>query len=347
MSGGPSGRACGGDPREPCRSPGGSLLYLSRDDLESLGVTMGEVVDTVDRGCAAKGRGEVVMPPKLSLHGEGDAYSQVMAATLPGDGGLGAKWVTLFPQNAAAGLPITNGLVVLSDPKTGLPAAVMDAGAITAWRTGRERRRRRQVPRPWGRRLRGRARLRRAGASRRARAGGGAAGAPQRALPRRGPGRRGGVLRRTRRRAPGGGVRTVPGAGRRGPRRRRRRHRDHDDGGHPAAARLRAARARGAGGGARLRRRLEPGGHGGVRPVLLRRHGDRAGHAGGRYAARRHPLKDQRGPGRAGRRPRRRPRRPGRAPVLSNLGMALEDVVTGELALRRARELGIGRELPL
>ena len=30
-----------------------------------------------------------------------------------------------------------------------------------------------------------------------------------------------------------------------------------------------------------------------------------------------------------------------------NLGMALEDVVTGGLALRRARELGVGRELPL
>ena len=131
-----AGCACGGGPREPYRPPGGTLLYLSRDDLESLGVTMLEVVDAVERGCAAKGRGEVVMPPKLSLHGEGDAYSQVMAATLPGDGGLGAKWVTLFPQNAARGLPITNGLVVLSDPETGLPAAVMDAGAITAWRTG-------------------------------------------------------------------------------------------------------------------------------------------------------------------------------------------------------------------
>lgn len=114
----------------------GTLLYLSRADLESLGVTMLEVVDAVDAGCAAKGRGEVVMPPKLSLHGEGDAYSQVMAATLSGGGGLGAKWVTLFPQNAARGLPITNGLVVLSDPRTGLPSAVMDAATVTAWRTG-------------------------------------------------------------------------------------------------------------------------------------------------------------------------------------------------------------------
>jgi ornithine cyclodeaminase/alanine dehydrogenase-like protein (mu-crystallin family) len=30
-----------------------------------------------------------------------------------------------------------------------------------------------------------------------------------------------------------------------------------------------------------------------------------------------------------------------------NLGMALEDVVTAGLALRRAAELGVGRELPL
>jgi ornithine cyclodeaminase/alanine dehydrogenase len=112
----------------------GTLLYLSRDDLGSLGITMREVVDAVEAGCAAKGRGEVVMPPKLSLHGEGDAYSQVMAASLRD--GLGAKWVTLFPQNAGRGLPITNGLVLLSDPETGLPAAVMDAATVTAWRTG-------------------------------------------------------------------------------------------------------------------------------------------------------------------------------------------------------------------
>jgi ornithine cyclodeaminase/alanine dehydrogenase len=117
-----------------------TLLYLSRADLEALGLTVLEIVDAVDAGCAAKGRGEVVMPPKLSLHGEGDAYSQVMAAAVTGRrgaaGGLGAKWVTLFPQNVRLGLPITNGLVVLSDPATGLPSAVMDAATITAWRTG-------------------------------------------------------------------------------------------------------------------------------------------------------------------------------------------------------------------
>ena len=113
-----SGRA----PRGPAAVP------LPRRPRQPLGVTMLEVVDAVDAGLRRQGRGRVVMPPKLSLHGEGDAYSQVMAATLPGNGGLGAKWVTIFPQNADSGLPVTNGLVVLSDPQTGLPSAVMDAG---------------------------------------------------------------------------------------------------------------------------------------------------------------------------------------------------------------------------
>ena len=308
VSGAPPGCSCGGGPREPYRPPGGTLLYLSRDDLESLGVTMLEVVDAVDAGCAAKGRGEVVMPPKLSLHGEGDAYSQVMAATLPGDGGLGAKWVTLFPQNAARGLPITNGLVVLSDPETGLPSAVMDAATITAWRTGASVGvAARYLARPDA-----------------ARAGvlgcGVQARAAVRALAAVLPGLREvschdavpaaaeAFLAELRPELPDVDLRVVADAGGGGVRRRRGRHRDHDDGGHPAAARPRAAGARGAGGGPRLRRRLESGGHGGVRPVLLRRRRDGAGDAGGRRASRRHARQDRRGPRRAGRRPRRRPR---------------------------------------
>jgi alanine dehydrogenase len=128
------GGACGGGPREPYVPSGPALLYLCHHDVESLGIGMDEVVAAVDEGCRAKGRDEVVMPPKLSLHGEAGAFSQVMAASVPG--GLGVKWVSVFPGNAALGLPLVNGLVVVSDPATGLPAAVMDAAPITAWRTG-------------------------------------------------------------------------------------------------------------------------------------------------------------------------------------------------------------------
>ena len=80
---------------------GPHLLYLSRADLASLGVTPLEVVDAVDRACRAKGEGRAVMPPKLTLHGEGGAFSQVMGASLPAEGALGAKWVALFPATGS------------------------------------------------------------------------------------------------------------------------------------------------------------------------------------------------------------------------------------------------------
>ncbi len=47
----------------------------------------------------------------------------------------GVKWVSAFPENRGRGLPTIAGLIVLNDPETGLPLAVMDAGWITAKRT--------------------------------------------------------------------------------------------------------------------------------------------------------------------------------------------------------------------
>jgi alanine dehydrogenase len=44
--------------------------------------------------------------------------------------------VTSFPGNPAVGLPTVTGLVLLSDAANGMPEAVLDAGAVTALRTG-------------------------------------------------------------------------------------------------------------------------------------------------------------------------------------------------------------------
>jgi ornithine cyclodeaminase/alanine dehydrogenase-like protein (mu-crystallin family) len=46
------------------------------------------------------------------------------------------KWVTSFPGNPAHGLPTVMGLVLLSDATNGVLRAVLDAGAVTALRTG-------------------------------------------------------------------------------------------------------------------------------------------------------------------------------------------------------------------
>jgi ornithine cyclodeaminase/alanine dehydrogenase-like protein (mu-crystallin family) len=53
-----------------------------------------------------------------------------------GGGYAALKWVTSFPGNPARGLPTVSGLVLLSDMSDGSLVAVLDAGAVTALRTG-------------------------------------------------------------------------------------------------------------------------------------------------------------------------------------------------------------------
>jgi len=45
------------------------------------------------------------------------------------------KWVAGYPANKERGLPYITGLIVLNDPETGVPAAIMDGAEITAART--------------------------------------------------------------------------------------------------------------------------------------------------------------------------------------------------------------------
>jgi ornithine cyclodeaminase/alanine dehydrogenase-like protein (mu-crystallin family) len=53
-----------------------------------------------------------------------------------GDGLAILKWVTSFPGNPARNLPTVTGIVLVSDSGTGEPLGMIDAGAVTALRTG-------------------------------------------------------------------------------------------------------------------------------------------------------------------------------------------------------------------
>src|SRR5437764_15476673 len=46
------------------------------------------------------------------------------------------KWISSFPDNPARGLPTVIGVLIVSDATTSEPLAVLDAGAVTALRTG-------------------------------------------------------------------------------------------------------------------------------------------------------------------------------------------------------------------
>lgn len=97
---------------------------------------MEDALAAVESAFAAHGRGEAVNPPKLHLPLPGiEGFFGAMPALLAGTAGI--KWANSHPQNPVRRqLPAVMGLMILSDPETGYPLAVMDATHLTAVRTG-------------------------------------------------------------------------------------------------------------------------------------------------------------------------------------------------------------------
>ncbi len=112
------------------------LLYLSRADVVAAGLTMAEIIDLLEEAFFEKGQGRVEMPPKPGIHpGHGDNFIHAMPAYIPAMNSAGVKWVSGYPGNYQRDLPYITGLLILNDPDTGLPLAVMDCIWITAMRT--------------------------------------------------------------------------------------------------------------------------------------------------------------------------------------------------------------------
>jgi ornithine cyclodeaminase/alanine dehydrogenase-like protein (mu-crystallin family) len=113
------------------------LLYLSKSDVEAVGLTMAEIIQSLEVAFRAKGEGRTEMPPKPGIHpGGGDNFVHAMPAYIPDLKSAGLKWVSGFPENQKRGLPYITGLLILNDVETGLPLSVMDCVWITAKRTG-------------------------------------------------------------------------------------------------------------------------------------------------------------------------------------------------------------------
>ena len=113
-----------------------TVLYLSRKDVECVNLPMTEIIDALSSMFREKGEGRVEMPPKPGIHTRKDAFIHAMPAYIPSMKAAGMKWVSGYPENQKKGLPYIAGLLILNDPETGLPIAVMDATWITAQRTG-------------------------------------------------------------------------------------------------------------------------------------------------------------------------------------------------------------------
>jgi alanine dehydrogenase len=107
--------------------------FLSGRHVEAA-VSPERAVEAVRDAFVAYARGQWTMPPKVYV----PAYPAGDFRAMPALGGGHAllEWVTSYPGNPARGLPTVMGLVLLSDASNGVLRAVLDAGAVTALRTG-------------------------------------------------------------------------------------------------------------------------------------------------------------------------------------------------------------------
>ena len=117
------------------------LRYLASDDVVACMPPIGERLALAERALRAL-VADADMPPKIGIHAREPAtFAHAMPAYLRGvvaDGSadaMGMKWVSGSPANNERGLAAVNAIVVLNDPLTALPIAIMDGTPITAQRT--------------------------------------------------------------------------------------------------------------------------------------------------------------------------------------------------------------------
>ncbi|MEL6479009.1 MAG: ornithine cyclodeaminase family protein [Pseudomonadota bacterium] len=114
------------------------IEYLGGPGVAALALTDAEILDAVDQGLIAAGRGQTVIEPRMHLKPdpEGDGHFNVLRGYVAPLGYAGIKVVGDFYRNYERGLPSEMGLINLFCPETGTPRAVIDAAGITDMRTG-------------------------------------------------------------------------------------------------------------------------------------------------------------------------------------------------------------------
>lgn len=109
------------------------LLVIDHDTVLEA-VSPQAAIDVTREAFVRHHRGDWVMPAKVYL--QSPPYGDFRAMPARGDDLALLKWITSFPGNPERGLPTVSGVVCLSEARTGVPLAILDARAVTALRTG-------------------------------------------------------------------------------------------------------------------------------------------------------------------------------------------------------------------
>jgi alanine dehydrogenase len=123
----------------PERATSRSTLLASRSEVDRC-LSIDDVITVVEEVFRAHGQGLAEMPPKITLDlGRFglEAWTNAMPAYVQPTAAAGIKWAGGYARNPAThGLPYVMATIILQDPATGYPIAVMEGGQITNLRTG-------------------------------------------------------------------------------------------------------------------------------------------------------------------------------------------------------------------
>ncbi len=111
------------------------IRILNQSEVIRL-LPMAACIDVMAATLGALSEGKAQLPLRTILRlRDRKGFFGTMPAELETPDTLGAKIISVFPGNEGSGLDSHQGMVVLFDPRTGAPEAVLDAASITAIRT--------------------------------------------------------------------------------------------------------------------------------------------------------------------------------------------------------------------
>ena len=108
------------------------MIVASAEDVRRC-LPMAKAIELVARAMVKVSEGKAKLPLRTAMDIDGVNKLGIMPGVL--EGVYGVKLISLFPDNPAKGLSSHIGAMVLFDPETGAPTAMVDADALTAIRT--------------------------------------------------------------------------------------------------------------------------------------------------------------------------------------------------------------------
>jgi alanine dehydrogenase len=115
------------------------LTYLNALDVEALALADDEILNAIEAGLAVQGRKETVIEPRVHLMpdaGSNGHFNVLRGAFRAPLNIAGVKVIGDFVDNYREGLPSEMGLLLLMDPRNGVPRAIIDGSHLTDMRTG-------------------------------------------------------------------------------------------------------------------------------------------------------------------------------------------------------------------